>query len=236
MAGRRAAPGVLDTSDSNRTQDGSHERVQGDDNASGRVLRLMASTQPRPAVASRDALLVPVLTLLNESTDMHATLREALDIVRMTLGCQIAEIWLSDGGTRDVALECSSTDGSGHSAFEAAGISLGKGPGPSLVGRAIRTGRGSMAAPYAIGHRGDRDAETVAAGIRCTVTFPIRGLASVVGVLVGFHVSPARPVKSCSSPSRPRAVRLGCSSTGHARRSSCTRLRWSSWHWRQPTR
>jgi diguanylate cyclase (GGDEF)-like protein len=197
MSGHRSPPGVLDTPDTKRIQNGAHVRRRGDLDPRDRVITLVASPRAaNPNLASRDALLVRILTLLNESTDIETTLRQALELVRATLRCEIGEIWLSSEGTSDVELRTSSTNGSSWSAaFEAAGRGLGVGPGPSLVGRAMRSGRGSMAPPAGNGQRAERDAETVAAGIRCILTFPIRGKGSVVGVLVTFHESPVRPAK-----------------------------------------
>jgi diguanylate cyclase (GGDEF)-like protein len=152
---------------------------------------------PTDEQISRDALLVRVLAILNESTDVHVALQQTLDLVTATLGCSIGEIWLRTGEARDVELQYSSSSkgATGVSAFEAAGRAFGIGPGPSLVGRAARTGRGSMAPPSATGGPEDRVAESAAVGIRCILTFPIRAKSGIVGVLMIFHESPGRPPK-----------------------------------------
>ena len=211
MSGQRIAPGVLATSGIKLTRNGADAHPRADVNERDRVMTLVASApQASPDQISRDTLLVRVLTLLNESTDVHTTLERALDLVRTTLRCQVGEIWLSNGETRDVELACSSTDrSSGSTALEAAGRELGVSPGPSLVGRAMRSGRGSMAPPSTTGNAAERDAETTAAGIRCILTFPIRGVRSVVGVLVAFHESPGRPPKELID-----AVQSACRQVG----------------------
>jgi diguanylate cyclase (GGDEF)-like protein len=141
-------------------------------------------------------LLVRVLEFLNESTDVHVALQQTLDLVTATLGCSIGEVWLRGGESRDVELQYSaSSKGASGSAFEAAGKTLGIGPGPSLIGRAMRTGRGSMAPPSSTGGPEDRVAESAALGIRCILTFPIRAKSGVIGVLMIFHESPGRPPK-----------------------------------------
>jgi diguanylate cyclase (GGDEF)-like protein len=146
---------------------------------------------------SRDGLLVKVLALLNESTEVDSALQQTLDLVTATLGCSIGEVWLRSGASRDVELQYSSSSkgASGFVAFEAAGKALGNGPGPSLIARAMRTGRGSMAPPNQQGGPEDRGAESAALGIRCVLTFPIRAKSGVIGVLVIFHESPGRPPK-----------------------------------------
>jgi diguanylate cyclase (GGDEF)-like protein len=211
MSGHRSPPGVLDTSDIEPMQDGALMRRRRDLDPRDRVITLVASPRAaNPNLANRDTLLVRVLTLINESTDIETTLQRALELIRATLRCQIGEIWLSSGETRDVELRSSSTNGSSWSAaFEAAGKGFGVGPGPSLVGRAMKSGRGSIAPPPANGHRFERDAETVAAGIRSILTFPIRGAGGIVGVLVAFHESPARPAKDLLI-----AVRATCHQIG----------------------
>ncbi|HVC03177.1 MAG TPA: bifunctional diguanylate cyclase/phosphodiesterase, partial [Candidatus Acidoferrales bacterium] len=72
---------------------------------------------------------------------------------------------------------------------------IAAGSGPSMIGRAMKSGRGSMTPPTAAGHAADRDSEAVAAGVRCIMTFPIRGTGSIAGVLVAFHESSGRPPK-----------------------------------------
>ena len=66
-----------------------------------------------------------------------------------------------------------------------------------------------MAPPSASGHPGERDAETLAAGIRCVLTVPIRGIDGVVGVLVAFHESPDRRAKDALN-----AVQTACRQLG----------------------
>jgi len=146
---------------------------------------------------SRDGLLVRVLALLNDSTEVHLALQQTIHLVTETLGCSIGEIWLRSGGSRDVKLQYSSSskEASGRGEFEAAGKALGIGPGPSLVARAMKSGRGSMAPPAPTGPPKDRVALCAALGIRCILTFPIRANAGVIGVLVIFHESPGRPPK-----------------------------------------
>jgi diguanylate cyclase (GGDEF)-like protein len=145
---------------------------------------------------TRDALLVRVLALINESTDGHTTLQRSLDVVAATLGSSIAEIWLRSGDGQNVELQYSSSDRSpAIDAFEAAGKALGISSGPSLIGRAMRTGRGSMAPPNPAGGLEDRVAETAALRVRCILTFPIRANSGVVGVLVIFHESDGRPAR-----------------------------------------
>jgi diguanylate cyclase (GGDEF)-like protein len=211
MSGHRSAPGVLDTSDTKLGRNNAHARSRGDVDTRERIVTLVAvAPKARPDLASRDTLLVRVLTLLNESNDTHATLQQALELIRTTLRCQIGEVWLSNGETRDVELACSSTDRSSAStALEAAGRELGVSPGPSLVGRAMRSGRGSMAPPTTTANPSERNAETTAAGIRCILTFPIRGLRSVVGVLIAFHELPGRPPKELID-----AVQAACRQIG----------------------
>jgi diguanylate cyclase (GGDEF)-like protein len=158
---------------------------------------LLAGNASLPNVdqITRDALLVRVLALLNESTEAPVALQKTLDLVTETLGCSVGEIWLRSEGSRDVELQYSSSArvSAGSSAFEAAGRALGISPGPLLVGRAIKTGRGSMAPPSLTGGLRDRVAETASAGIRCIMTFPIRAKSGVIAVLVIFHESPGRP-------------------------------------------
>jgi diguanylate cyclase (GGDEF)-like protein len=211
MSGHRISSGVRDTPDTKPRHNGAPPPRRADVSARGRVITLVASAQPTsPDLAGRDTLLVRVLTLLNQSTDIDTTLQLVVDLVRTTLSCQMVEIWLGADGIRAVELQCSSTDGSaGSRAFAAAGKGLGVGPGPSLVGRAMKSGRGSMAPPSATGQSADRDVETVAAGIRCILTFPIRGTDSVAGVLIAFHESPGRPAKDLLS-----AVQVVCNQLG----------------------
>jgi diguanylate cyclase (GGDEF)-like protein len=159
----------------------------------------IAGTAQYPTVdqISRDGLLVRVLALLNESTEVDVALQQTLDLVTRALGCSIGEVWLREGASRDVELQYSSSSkgAKGVRAFEAAGKALGIGPGPSLIGRAMRSGRGSMAPPSPTGGPEDRVAESVAVGIRCILTFPIRAKSGVIGVLMIFHESPGRPPK-----------------------------------------
>ena len=211
MSGNRIAPGVLNTPDMKHMANGAPDQRHGGPNPRARVMSLMSSSQPiATSLATRDALLVKVLTLLNESTDMHATLQQVLDLIQAALSCRIGEVWLSKDKTRNVELECSSTSvDSTAAAFEAAGRNLGIGPGPTSVGRAMKSGRGSIAPPSATGQPSERDAQTVAAGIRCIATFPIRGVDGVLGVLVAFQSSVDRPTKELLN-----AVQAACGQIG----------------------
>jgi diguanylate cyclase (GGDEF)-like protein len=160
-------------------------------------LELTAKAQvPGTNRVSHDALLMGVLALLSESSDLHKGLQQTLDLVTSSLECRVGEIWLRSGETRDVELQYSSGDGSaGVASFEKAGKALGVGPGPSLVGRALKTGRGSMVPPASAATPGDRGVETAAMDIRCVLTFPIRARNGVVGVLVLFHEPIGRPIR-----------------------------------------
>ena len=104
---------------------------------------LIASAQVRLiATASGDALLLRVLALFNESSDVDAALQQGLDMVTAALAARVGEIWLRSGDARHVALHCSSSDRSPEAgAFEAAGRALGISAGPSLIGHVLQTGR-----------------------------------------------------------------------------------------------
>jgi diguanylate cyclase (GGDEF)-like protein len=145
---------------------------------------------------SHDSLLVGVLELLSDSSDVHEALQGSLQLLTTSLGCRVGEIWLRGGEGRDVQLQYSSSDGSsGVAAFEAAGKAFGSGPGPSLIGRAMKSGRGSMAPPTSVSGPFDRVTETAAVGIGCVLTFPIRGANGLIGILVIFHESGGRPAR-----------------------------------------
>jgi diguanylate cyclase (GGDEF)-like protein len=124
------------------------------------------------------------------------TLQQSLDMMTQTLGCRFGEIWLRSGTARDVELQFSSSDGfAGADAFALAGKALGIGPGPSLVGRAMKTGRGSMVPPPSSGGPAERVAQTARAEIRCVLSFPIRAPSGVIGVLELFHHPAGRPLR-----------------------------------------
>jgi diguanylate cyclase (GGDEF)-like protein len=196
MSGSRTHPGVLDAetigTPIQHPEQGRRRRIAG---ALDQTVRVTGTAQlPSVDQITRDALLVRVLALLNESTEVHLALQQTLDLVTSTLGCSIGEIWLRSGDVRNVEIQCSSSDGSSEvEAFEAAGKALGISPGPSLIGRAMRTGRGSMTPPSLSGGLEDRVAETAAMGIQCILTFPIRAKSGVIGVLMIFHESAGRP-------------------------------------------
>jgi diguanylate cyclase (GGDEF)-like protein len=147
-----------------------------------------------PAISAPEELLIAILALFNESTDLDVTLGTALSMLTAALDGRIGEIWLRDGTARDVELHYSSSDGAPDAvAFEAGGRALGVGSGPALVSRVVRTGRGSAVASVIAGGKGGRAAEAAAAGIHGAVTFPIRGGTGLVGVLVVFREPAARP-------------------------------------------
>jgi diguanylate cyclase (GGDEF)-like protein len=144
-------------------------------------------------IASVEGLLIAALTLFNESNDLDATLATTLTMLTSALDGRIGEIWLRGGTARDVELSYSASDGAPDvAAFEAQGRALGLGAGPALVGRVVRTGRGSAVASVVTAGRGGRVAEAAAADIHSAVTFPIRGTGTLVGVLVIFRESSAR--------------------------------------------
>ena len=117
-----------------------------------------------------------------------------LTMLTAALDGRIGEIWLRDGGARNVELHYSSSDGTADvAAFEARGRALGIGTGPALVSRVVRTGRGSAGASVVAAGKGGRVAEAAAAGIHGAVTFPIRGSGSMVGVLAVFREPASRP-------------------------------------------
>jgi diguanylate cyclase (GGDEF)-like protein len=147
-----------------------------------------------PAISSSEELLIAILALFNESTDIDVTLGVTLTMLTSALDGRIGEIWLRDGAARNVELHYSSSDGAADvAAFEARGRALGLGTGPALVSRVVRTGRGSAGASVVAAGKGGRVAEAAAAGIHGAVTFPIRGSGSMVGVLVVFREPSARP-------------------------------------------
>ncbi len=147
-----------------------------------------------PAVSSSEELLTAILALFNESTDIDVTLGMTLTMLTAALDGRIGEIWLRDGGARNVELHYSSSDGRADvAAFEARGRALGLGTGPALVSRVVRTGRGSAGASVVAAGKGGRVAEAAAAGIHGAVTFPIRGSGSMVGVLAVFREPASRP-------------------------------------------
>jgi diguanylate cyclase (GGDEF)-like protein len=199
MSGSRIHPELLETATDGvpaQKPDNGHGRQDG--RALDRTVHVTGTAQyPSVDQISRDGLLVRVLALLNESTEVPVAMQQTLDLVTATLGCSIGEIWLRSDGVRGVELQFSSSSkgASGVSEFEAAGRALGIGPGPTLIRRAMRTGRGSMAPPSHAGGPEDRVAETAAVGIRCILTFPIRAQSGVIGVLMIFHEAAGRPPK-----------------------------------------
>jgi diguanylate cyclase (GGDEF)-like protein len=143
---------------------------------------------------SRDALLLPVLGLLNGSTDIDSGLRQALDMLTAALEGRIGEIWLLERDTQQVELRYASSSQSPEVAiFEAAGRALGPGPGPSMIARVVKTGRESMVSLVIADGRGERATEAAAADIRGALTFPIQGRDGIVGVLAIFRESISRP-------------------------------------------
>ena len=73
-----------------------------------------------PAIHSSDELLIAILALFNESTDLDVTLGMTLTMLTAALDGRIGEIWLRDGAARDVELQYSSSDGAPDvAAFEA---------------------------------------------------------------------------------------------------------------------
>jgi diguanylate cyclase (GGDEF)-like protein len=145
------------------------------------------------SVASADALLIAALELFNQSVDLDATLRKTLTMLTIALDGRIGELWLRDGDARDVELRYSSSDGAADVvAFEAEGKALGRGAGPALVSRVVKTGRGSPVASVLSGGIGGRAALAAAADIHSALTFPIRGRTDLVGVLAFFRESTVR--------------------------------------------
>jgi diguanylate cyclase (GGDEF)-like protein len=150
---------------------------------------------PAPVIGmAGDALLLATLALFNESDDVDSTLRKCLSTLTTALGGRVAEIWLRNGDARQVELQYASSDGSaGVEAFEAEGRALGLGSGPALISRVVRTGRGSTATTSVSDGWGGRASEAAAADIHSAMTFPIRARSGVIGVLVVFRESTARP-------------------------------------------
>ena len=155
--------------------------------------RRNGSGGPALVTSAADGLLLEVLTLLNESDDLDATMRQCLTSVIMVLDARIGEIWLRTGDARDVQLEYTASDGSpGAPAFEASGRSLGLGSGPALVSRVVKSGRGSIAAS-SVDDWGGRAFEASGARLHSAMTFPIRGGTGVIGVLAIFRETLGRP-------------------------------------------
>ena len=146
-------------------------------------------------MVSGGALLLGLLALLNESTDMDRALQDSLDMMTAAARGCIGEIWLRTGDARDVELRYSSFDGSAAvAAFVAAGRALGVGVGPASISRVLKTGRGSTAAPMGTDGSGARATEAVEADLRSAMTFPIRTNNGVIGVLAVFCETEDRPV------------------------------------------
>jgi diguanylate cyclase (GGDEF)-like protein len=160
--------------------------------AAGGADKQLAVTPP----PSGDALLTALLALLNESVEMDRTLQASLDLVTRALVGRIGEIWLRSGDAGQVELQYSSSDGSPEVvAFNAVGRAVGLGPGPSLVSRVVRTGRGSTLPAIAAAGMGERSDEARAAHIHSALTFPIRSDRGVIGVLVIFREPTERPIQ-----------------------------------------
>jgi diguanylate cyclase (GGDEF)-like protein len=153
------------------------------------------TARPTPLKAgSRDALLLALLGVLNESVDMDRALQESLDLMTAATGGCIGEIWLRTGEARHVELHYSSSDGSAASeAFIAAGRALGVGVGPTSISRVVKTGRGSTASPMGADGWGARAEQAAEAQLRSTMTFPIRTNGGFIGVLAIFCETTARP-------------------------------------------
>ncbi len=165
----------------------------------------------KTAALKGDALLLPLLGLLNESADMDTALRQGLDMITTSLGGHIGEIWLRAGEPREVALQYSSSNGSPDAAaFEAAGRALGLASGPSLIARVVKTGRGAIVSRPVDGDKGDRAAEATAADIHLTLTFPIRTKTGLVGVLAVFRQAVEHPPGAVLD-----AIALACLHIGH---------------------
>jgi diguanylate cyclase (GGDEF)-like protein len=146
--------------------------------------------------ASADALMLAMLTLFNESDDMDGTIQQSLDMLTTALGGRIGEIWLLVGEARQVELRYSSSDGSrAADAFAIAGRSLAPDATPALVGRVLRTGRGSTAEVSGGGGSSERAAEAAAAGIRAAIAFPIRTGNGLSGVLAVHRETVERPAR-----------------------------------------
>ena len=140
-----------------------------------------------------DALLLGLLTLLNESSDMARALQQCLEMITRALDGRIGEIWLRSGEAREVELSYSSSDATAaFAAFESAGRALGVGAGPASVSRVVKTGRGSIVALMATDGRGARAREAKTARLHSVLTFPIRTDRAVVGVLVVFRETEER--------------------------------------------
>jgi diguanylate cyclase (GGDEF)-like protein len=159
--------------------------------------RPLAEAIPRPIPpkgGSRDALLLALLGVLNESIDMDRALQESLDMMTAASGGCIGEIWLRTGEARQVELHYSSSDGSpAATAFIDAGRALGVGAGPASISRVVKTGRGSTAAPMGADGWGARAEEAAKAELRSAMTFPIRTNGGFIGVLAVFCETTARP-------------------------------------------
>jgi diguanylate cyclase (GGDEF)-like protein len=175
---------------------GSHRRTQviAEPPEQSRKIAAAAAHVSLIGHASRDALIVGVLTLLNESIDVPPVLLESLGLISGAVECRGGEVWLRSGEGTNVALHHSSGDGSPEAAaFGRAGRALGVTLGPSVVARAMKSGRGSMTPPVAAAAAQERAAETAAMKIHCVLSFPIRAANGVVGVVVIFRESVHRP-------------------------------------------
>ena len=187
--------------------------------------------------ASADALMLAMLTLFNESDDMDGTIQQSLDMLTTALGGRIGEIWLVGGEARQVELRYSSSDGSrAAAAFAAAGRSLAPDTAPALVGRVLRTGRGSTAEVSGGEGSSERAAQAAEAGIRAAS--PSRsGPGTVLPACWRSIVrrSSAR-LEGCSTSSRWPAITWAASLNVCLPTTPSTKASRSSPSWRRRTR
>ena len=168
--------GVLATPDIKAVNNGASGCLRNSAKPRDRGVSLVASAQTTgQGLASRNALFLAVLILLNElnrhpyddavgagSRADGAELSDRRDLVghrrgtRRRVGVFVNQWFLRVDGV------CGRRQSVRH------------GSGPSLVGRAMKSGRGSMAPASATALHKERDAETAAAGVRCVITFPMR--------------------------------------------------------------
>jgi hypothetical protein len=174
----------VDPSNAQAPQVGAHGRSRSHDR---HIVGRKNQHESPVATGSGDALLLALLTLLNESVEMDSALQDSLDMVTAALGGRIGEIWLRTGEARDIELHYSSSDGSAAlAAFVAAGRALGVSAGPASISRVVKTGRGSTAASIGRGGWGARAAQAAKADLRAAMTFAIRTNGGVIGVLAVF--------------------------------------------------
>jgi diguanylate cyclase (GGDEF)-like protein len=158
-----------------------------------------------------DPLLLPLLGLLNESSDMGGAMRDALDLLTTALDGRIGEVWLLGCEAQHVELQYSSScESLDVAAFEAAGRALGVGSGPSMIARVVKTGHGSRVSLMVADGRGERATEAAAADIHGVLTFPIWSGEALVGVLAIFRQSIDRPTAGVLD-----AIPIACLHIGH---------------------